>query len=262
MRLRPRAASPPRGRGGPAPALTASARPARQRAGDGPSGRPACSASARRRWRGDGRRRSRLRDQVLIGCRPWRAAGVGARPSARTGPGSGWALGRRRLRGGAARRIGNAVQRIGRHRHGSDMEGGRRHAAPLRRLSGEGLRRGRGLGIVGHGLLNRWRSGRFQDGLVLEPIAGLEHPHDDGQADGEETQRRRQADPHGHVSLAVEGPAETRDQIDDRIGTGSRSASLPAACRWNRRRRPGRSAASRSAWGSSATVRTRRPRPR
>ena len=39
----------------------------------------------------------------------------------------------------------------------------------------------------------RWRSGRFRDGSVLEPISGLEHPHHNGKADGEKAQCRRQA---------------------------------------------------------------------
>ena len=76
--------------------------------------------------------------------------------------------------------------------------------------------------------------------LGLQPVAGPEHPADDGEAEEEEAQGRREADADADVGGAVEAPAEAADQIDDRVEQGDRPPRLAAACRSSRRRRRGR----------------------
>ena len=57
--------------------------------------------------------------------------------------------------------------------------------------------------------------------LLLEAIAGPEHPGDDGEADDDEGERHGEARPDGHVGDRIEAPAEAADQVDDRIEQGT-----------------------------------------
>lgn len=124
--------------------------------------------------------------------------------------------GQRRLQ---RRPIRNPVQRIGRDGHRADVKGRHGHPTPGDRLADEGFARGRlgrwignGLLIVGHvALIAGDLAGFVTPGLGslgLQPIAGLEHPHDHPQAQGEEAQGGGHADPDRHVARAVEGPAK------------------------------------------------------
>src|SRR3954447_15985753 len=61
--------------------------------------------------------------------------------------------------------------------------------------------------------------------LVLDAIAGLENPADRAEAEREKQKRHRDADAEMHVGGFKEAPAETADQIDDRI---EQRDSLPA----------------------------------
>src|SRR3954447_13371445 len=61
--------------------------------------------------------------------------------------------------------------------------------------------------------------------LVLDAIAGLENPADRAEAEREKQKRHRHADAEMHVGGFEDAPAETADQIDDRIEQRDR---LPA----------------------------------
>ena len=52
---------------------------------------------------------------------------------------------------------------------------------------------------------------------TFQPIARLEYPSNDREADEKEGHDRREADFDGDVAFVEEAPAEARDQVDDRI---------------------------------------------
>src|ERR1044072_773699 len=60
----------------------------------------------------------------------------------------------------------------------------------------------------------------------LQPVAGPEHPPDDGEAQEEEAQGRGEAEPDADIGGRVEAPAEALDQIDDRVEVGDRPPRL------------------------------------
>src|SRR3546814_18187671 len=62
--------------------------------------------------------------------------------------------------------------------------------------------------------------------LILQPPAGLENPRDQREAQDEEARDRGEADADAHIALVEEAPAETADQIHNRVEQAHRAPRL------------------------------------
>src|SRR5690349_12204717 len=62
--------------------------------------------------------------------------------------------------------------------------------------------------------------------LLLEPVAGPEHPRDHRHAQGDDRDGDQHARPYRHVRNGVEAPAEAADHVDDRVEQGDRPEGI------------------------------------